>query len=306
VIVGFLIASVALLYFPLVARPIGRRMNAREWARVTTGAVATGAAGLYLSLLAIALATMLRGVGGSKLVRLCDELLGHLPHGGPWLGWLVVVVLTASTWKAAVAYRSVRRKLSYLCVEEHIGQHWAMGGVELVVLPTSQHIAYSRDGVTRQIVVSQGIVDSLSGDQLDVLIEHERCHLARRDELVLTLFAVVASVVGWLPGLGRSIVFSRLARERAADEVAARDCPARRRALAEALVAVSRAVLIDAAPAFSRVEALEERVAAMRGGFSFPPPTHRWLVRGTATGLRVVVGSGAITVALVAMGACSR
>jgi hypothetical protein len=304
-IVIFVIATIALLYFPLVARPVGRRLHAREWARLTTGAVATGAAGIYLSLLALALSMTLRNLGGSRLARLCDQLLGHLPHGDAWAGWLVLLLVIAATWKAAVSCRSVRRALSYLYVEQQIGQHCAMGGFELVILPTSERVAYSRDGEARQVVVSQGIVESLPPDQLDVLIDHERCHLARRDERVLTLFAVVTSVAGWVPGLRGSIAISRLARERAADELAAGDCPARRRALADALVAISAPALAAPAPAFSSLEALEERVAAMRGELIFPPPSHRWVVRGVATGLRLVA-SGAITVALFAMGACSR
>jgi hypothetical protein len=306
VIFGLLTAAVALLYFPAVARPVGRRMHAREWARLTTGAVATGAVALYLTLLSIAIPTVLRGLGGSRLARMCDELLGHLPHGAPWAGWLVFAMLVAATWIASRSYRQGRQALSSLCVEEHVGQHRPMDGFDLVVLPTEHHIAYSRNGTPKQVVVSQGLVDSLPLDQLDVLVEHERCHLAQGDEGVLVLLSVVAGVVGWMPGLGRSILVCRLARERAADESAVRDCPFRRRALADALLAASASLLGDATPAFSRAEALEERVAAMRGELHSPLLTERWLVRAMASGLRMMAGSGAITAVALVTGACSQ
>ena len=259
------LTSVALLYLPLVMRPLGRRMEARRWYRAVVVSLFTGAVGLYVAVVSTALPEVFSLLGAQRLARICDELLGHLPHGGSLVGWAAFTASVAMSAAALWALRAITGALDGLRIESGIGRHLAMGDFELVVLPTWEQLAYSRQGSPGQIVISEGTIDALGDPELDVLIRHEKAHLERRHEPVLRGLIVLRRVYGWLPGIRASVGVARLAVERDADELAAGTVMSKRAALAEALVSLSLRSLPDVLPAFGGCDALDERIAWMRG-----------------------------------------
>jgi len=284
-ILGLALCALALLYLPALARPLGRRMPPQEWARIATGAILWGGVTMGLTLLALAAPTVLAAFGIGGLARLCDRLLGHLPHLAPTAGWGAAVLLAASLAAAARALVRARAALARLQVEAGIGEHVGMEGFELVILPTEAPVAYSRAGLPHQVVVSQGIVRTLTGAQIAMLLRHEHTHLAQGHERTLVALASLRRGLRWLPGLGASVAAARLSLERVADEEAAGDVPGRRRALAAALLATGMPGR-EGLAAFNAAEGLQERVRAMLAGFPPAPPGVARLLRGGATALR--------------------
>ena len=264
-IVAVVLTSLALLYLPVVMRPLGRRMEARRWYRAVVVSLLTGAVGLYVSVVSMALPEVFSLLGAQRLARICDELLGHLPHGGSLIGWAAFTAALAMTVAALWTLRSISHALDGLRVEPGIGRHLPKGDIEVVVLPTEEHLAYSRQGVPGQIVISEGTIDVLTDPELDVLIQHEKAHLERRHEPVLRCLIALRRVYGWMPGLWTSVDVARLAIERDADELAAGTVMSKRAALAEALLSLSVRSLPDVLPAFAGCDALDERIAWMRG-----------------------------------------
>jgi Zn-dependent protease with chaperone function len=265
VIVVMVMTSVGLLYLPVAMGRLGRRMEARRWYRAVVVSLFTGAVGLYVAVVSVALPEVLRVLGAERLARICDELLGHLPHGGSFVGWAAFVVAVAMSVASWWTLRVLAHALAGLRVEPGIGRHLPLGGLELVVLPTDEQIAYSRQGRPGQIVISEGTIDALTGPEIDVLIQHERAHLERGHEPVLRGLIVVRRIYGWMPGIRTSVEIARLAIERDADELAAGTVMSKRAALADALLSLSIRSLPEMLPAFAGCDALDERIAWMRG-----------------------------------------
>lgn len=165
-----IVFSLMLLYLPISTRPLGRGMDAGSWYRAVVVSLFTGAIGSYVSVVSLALPGFLSALGAERLARVCDELLGHLPHGGSFVGWIASVATLLMTAVAVRARHRTSRALENLRVEPGVGRHLALQGFELVVLPTHEQLAYSRQEEPGQIVVSAGTIDVLSDVELDVLI----------------------------------------------------------------------------------------------------------------------------------------
>lgn len=304
-IIAVVLTSLVLLYLPFVMRRLGRRLEARRWYRAVVVSLFTGAAGLYVSVVSVALPEVFSVLGAERLASICDELLGHLPHGGSFVGWMALVVALAMSAAAFWTLRSIAHALDRLHVEPGIGRHLPQGDFELVVLPTDEQLAYSRRGPPGQIVISEGTIDALTDPELDVLIQHEKAHLERGHEPVLRGLIALRSIYGWMPGVRTSVDVARLAIERDADELAVGSVKSKRAALAEALLSLSVRSLPEWLPAFAGCDALDERIAWMRGELS-PLGSRQQKLLGMVLGM---VPLGSIPILAVPMlflvGACS-
>jgi hypothetical protein len=305
-IIAVVLTSLVLLYLPVAIRPLGRRMEARRWYRAVAVSLFTGAVGLFVSVLSLALPEVFSLLGAERLARICDELLGHLPHGGSLVGWIALAVALAMPVATFWTLRSISHALDGLRIEPGIGRHIPRGDFELVVLPTDEQLAYSRQGRPGQIVISDGTIDALTDQELDVLIQHEKAHLERGHEPVLRGLIALRRVYGWwMPGVRTSVDVARLAMERDADELAAGPAASRRTALAQALLSLSVRSLPEGLPAFAGCDALDERIASMRGELS-PLGSNQQKVLGVLLG---VIPLGSIPVLAVPLlfllGACS-
>lgn len=304
-ILAVVVTSLLLLYLPIAMRPLGRRMDVRRWYRAVVLSLFTGAVGLYVSVVSLALPEVFGLLGAERLARICDELLGHLPHGGSLIGWTAFTVAVAMSIVTFWTLRSISRSLDGLRVEPGFGRHVPTGDFELVVLPTDEHLAYCRQGRPGQIVISEGTVDALTDQELDVLIQHEKAHLERGHEAVLRGLIVLRRTYGWMPGVRASVDVARLAVERDADELAAGSAASRRAALAQALLSLSVRSLPEGLLAFVGCDAIDERIASMRGELS-PLGSRQQKVLGMLLGM-ITLGSAQVIAVpmLFLLGACS-
>lgn len=151
------------------------------------------------------------------------------------------------------------------------------------VLPHTTPAVYCLPGRAPQVVVSEGAVHALTGEQLTAALEHERAHIAGRHHLL----AAAASAFG---ALSRRLPLARLVRdevplllEMAADDRALRRCS--RQALAVALYVVAAGQAPRAALAAGGSSAL------LRMRRILQPPTERPTVLGvTLLALALAVG----------------
>jgi Zn-dependent protease with chaperone function len=176
---------------------------------------------------------------------------------GAWLGY----VLVASTSRLLLARREHRQRLDLLTDEvavagqpgAAIGDDWGEVRVRLLDHPLAA--AYCLPGVRPRIVLSQGVIDVLSPDQLSAVVTHERAHARGRHDLVIQPFRAWQQAFPFLPAAAVALASVELLVEMLADDAARRRC--RLAPLAQALRR-----LADDAPAGDRqVAARVDRLA---------------------------------------------
>jgi hypothetical protein len=203
-----------------------------------------------------------------------------------WLGCVLVV----STARLLLARRDHRRRLDLLASEVPVaslerpgssgpgspGGRGPAGGplaavadgqLQVRLLDHPQAAAYCLPGVRPRIVLSQGVIDALSPDQLAAVVTHERAHAQGRHDLVTQPFAAWQQTFPFLPAAARALASVELLVEMVADDVARRSCsPA---ALAQALGRLAAAL-----PRDGQAAARATRIAAP------PPPLPRLAAAG--------------------------
>jgi Zn-dependent protease with chaperone function len=179
---------------------------------------------------------------------------------GAWLGY----VLVASTSRLLLARREHRQRLDLLTDEIAVaGQPGAgtgdtRGDVLVRLLDHPLAAAYCLPGVRPRIVLSQGVIDALSPDQLSAVVTHERAHARGRHDLVIQPFRAWQQTFPFLPAAASALASVELLVEMLADDAARRRC--RLAPLAQALRR-----LADDAPAGDR------QVAARAARLAAPP-----------------------------------
>ena len=283
--------GVVLLTLPGLARPLGRRVAPSEWAHLCAVSLAGGAAVVELTLVLYAAPTVFRAVCAPLLASLCERMLGPLVPGGAAAGWAAAVVAAAVAAAAAAGVRQAVDERRTLRCERCVGEHRDHGGYELVVLPTAALVAVSVPDMPRgQVVVSEGLVAALAGDELDAVLRHEAAHLDHGHDRYLLLATALEHSVSFLPPVRHSTAALRVTLERWADEEAAGPAPESRRVVRDALLGVTSAMM--AAPsvaAFASAETLLERITALEG--EAPQPSR------LAHGLLYIPGTVLATVA---------
>ncbi|MFC5826479.1 M56 family metallopeptidase [Nonomuraea insulae] len=138
---------------------------------------------------------------GTRSSALADRGGVPLPVGVAAAAALILVMVAAG--RAALAWRAEFR------------QARALG---TGVVPDDRPFAVAVPGREGGVILSRGLVDLLSGRELEVVLRHEAAHIRRRHHLYLMAGSVCACV---LPGLGHPYRALRYALERWADEDAA-------------------------------------------------------------------------------------
>jgi len=128
-----------------------------------------------------------------------------------------------------------------------------------------------------RLYVAGQVLSSLGGSELKAVVEHERAHLAARDNLRHWLLRACPDVLAWTPAGSRLERAWLAAAEEAADERAARGGPGAALALAEALLRVARlAPAACSAPlpelALHNGDDLARRVRRLAAAPAPPPP----------------------------------
>lgn len=156
-----------------------------------------------LVVLAVGLLVRLPLLGGG--FEWCRTVLGFHSSANPWLAAAATGLLTVGILRAV---RSVRAWRRYRCADAGA----------LAVVRSDEWFAYSLPGPGRRIAVSSGLVGALDGDELAVVLAHERVHARHRHDRQLLVAELAASLVPPLEWLRRRL---RFALERWADEEAA-------------------------------------------------------------------------------------
>jgi Zn-dependent protease with chaperone function len=236
---GLLLVGIALLAFPGLWAARTRGCPPKEWTRVSVWAIGTGAAAVFLGLAMTGLPPLLHTVQLDGLLAVCDPVVHRLMVGGPLVGWTAMLLSLVIACSAAAAVRTTRRAVRRARIEPWLGRHVPGDGYEVVVLPTTELIAFGVPGSVPQVVISEGLVEALEPARLDAVIGHEVAHHRLHHARYLLVAAVVDRALGVLPFVRRSTRALEESLEVWADEFAVEARGATREALHGALVAVS-------------------------------------------------------------------
>ncbi len=232
----------------LVTTAVHRRVRPQLSAALLTGTILGVAAAVVptMVVLAVGFLVHLPYLGGG--FAWCQEVLGFHASVNPWLGAAATVALGAGLFRVGRSIRAWRR---HRCVE---------AGSPAVV-DSDDWFAYSLPGPGRRVAVSAGLVDSLDGEELEIVLAHERGHASNRHDRHLLTAEVAAGLVPPLEWLRRRLRFSL---ERWADEeaVVAVGGDRRRVAFTLARVALGRSETPGALAAFNGL-GVTERVEAL-------------------------------------------
>lgn len=261
---ALLAAGFALVALPGTTTSFGRRLVPRDWAVLSAMSLRAGLiairAGLLLTAVSAAAAAAAGAVEVHGLAEACHQLIGPVAPGGVVTAGASLAGFVAVQARIARARRRCRRKLRHMRVEPWLGEHHDQDEHELIVVPTPSTLAYAVDGQPPQIVVSDGLTQVLSEQELAAVIHHERCHLRHAHQRDLELALVTEAALGRFRPARRSATVLRLAVERWADEAAAEQVGRAHLRSALEKVVVS---MLEAVPTFSTAETLRARLAAL-------------------------------------------
>lgn len=301
-------AGLGLLALPALVRVLGRRLPQGWWSALCMVALAGGAALVVLAGLASSLPTVLRLVGLPKVARACEAMLGHVIPSGSVIAWGVLGITASVLLIAARSLHRSRCVVQRSWVEPSVARRLdGQGAHEVVVLDLSCPQAMSvpgSKGRPGQVVVTSGLLDSLSPAELDLVCAHEAAHLQLGHGRYLALATAIERAIWFWPPAEASCRALRLALERWADETAVGQDPVARERLRGALLAVAVDGAEPALAAFSALDGLFERLSAMSEPAGASVPALWWplmLSPGLALGIVAIfalahLGSGAYCV----------
>lgn len=224
-----IVEAVALLLLGvLLAEPASRALAAARWpARDPIGAL------LLWQAIGLAGGLALLGAGLTYgLAQLGDSLApaaGALAAGG-WsrlgAGQLVVLAVTSAlagrllgVLGLAVA-RTLAARRRHRDLLDLLATPWpAMAGARVLAHPLP--VAYCLPGLRSRLVLSEGILATLSPAELAAVLAHERTHLRERHDLVVLPFVAWGATAPWVPGMARAQAAVAALVEMRADDVAA-------------------------------------------------------------------------------------
>ncbi len=211
-VIPLALATLAVLLAWVAPGPMARQKRFRRSPRAALVAWQAVSAGGILAALAAAPAAL-------PLVLRGDDPGTHLRLVVPAV-LVSAAVLVRLLWAAHNVGRELRRvRADHRQLVDIIATH-DRERVRILQHPTPT--AYCIPGRQSRVVISQGVLDALPGDQLDAVLAHEEAHLRGRHDLLLEFFSVVHRAV---PGPLRSqeaLAEVRLLIEALADRAAVR------------------------------------------------------------------------------------
>jgi Zn-dependent protease with chaperone function len=185
---------------------------------------------------------------------------------------LTVWLITSATLRHVHSREQLRTHLHGLTAVAHQRR---LLGTRVWVVPTPDRAVYSLPTRRARIVISQGALDALSGDQLTAVLAHERAHIDQRHHALLWALHSLRGVLGWVPLIAAAAPAVATYAEMAADDGARQASSTR--ALAGALLALHGpgASPVLGAPALAlHADATGTRWRARRLAAA-PPPASR-------------------------------
>lgn len=187
--------------------------------------------------------TLAGGVVIGMAVGLAGHLLGHL----------------AATVASVVRSRRRHRTLLDLLTSPDPSRP------QTVILDAATPVAYCLpQGFSSITVLSRGLLERLSPDELAAVIAHERAHLTQRHDIVLVAFRAWHSALPWFPIAARAAEEVAVLVELLADDTARRSVPDATLARAIGTVSSAHATdFVDAGSPPPRVT--RDRIRRLRG-----------------------------------------
>jgi Zn-dependent protease with chaperone function len=201
-------------------------------------------------------ATVLCGALGGVLVPLSLARISHGGLAGLWdergslLAPLMLFVLIAAgmalgvraLMRQAVASRVLSRGVRALTVAmpaalAEAARQTGLGG-RVVLVDATDSFSFVYGVMTPRVVVSRGLLESATREELRAVLEHERYHVRNIDPLKAVIVRTLCDALFFLPALGSLHARYLAGRELAADRRAVAACG--QRSLAGALLKVVR------------------------------------------------------------------
>ncbi len=270
IVVGF-----CLLILPGIARPISLRIDPRRWTTLCIIAFVTGLALIEIGLLALS-ATAFVANNHSGCTSNCVVMMTNAAPGGVFLGWVGFVTASVLAVLAIRAFIKARQIQAITRIESFIGRHSNLGQHELVVLETQVLVALSVNGHPGQVLISEGLVNTLEPQEMAAVLNHELAHLDHSHYRYLLVASIIEATFGRLSPIKRSAEALRLGIERWADETAASTLQDGRRHVRSALLHTVGVRIDPAIAGFSALGTVVERLNALE----VPPPNPSIKVRG--------------------------
>lgn len=243
-----LVAAVALVTMPLVVRRFARAFRPVELTRYNSTTMGAGMA-LVLTALVVCAVPVVSAVVGADLI---DR---HFFPGDAVIGWISALIALALVAVGIVGRRRSLEIERRLMVEPTVGVHVVRPEFELVILPAERPMAYAVAGDHPQVVLTTGLMATLTVTELVSVVEHETAHIRLGHRRHLAIISLLDPLASWIRPIQRLLEVARMALERAAD-AATTDRSATRSALLR-LSGVSSAPGIAAFTAGDVVERVE-------------------------------------------------
>ncbi len=249
-----LIAVAGLLALPAVTRRLRSSLAPAEWARINAISLVAGVALFELALVICAAPLLLFFVHGGEQ--------RHFFPGGMLAGYVSLIGAIAVPASIAIGVGRLIARRRRLRPEPWLGEHRLVDGIDMVTLPTMTELAFSLPGSPPQIVVSEGLVDALSQDELRTVLSHEAAHVRCHHSRYLLIVAAMSPLLGHVRPIRSSLQSLELAIECWADAVCA-PTSGERRTTRSALMTLSHADFGAGIAAFSKAEAVAIRMRAL-------------------------------------------
>jgi Zn-dependent protease with chaperone function len=287
------------VYVPLVI-PLLAALAARPFAGRTHPAVATWLLAVSALALAGASSAVLGMLALSALVRIpLVDALGHLSgrviNGSDAVSLPVAVVAGGLLAIAAVAAcRAVRRRGAAIAAAYRRARTLPGAG-DIVVTQDAAADAYTIPGWPCRIVITQGMLGALAGEERGVLLAHERAHAKHSHYLFTSAARLAAAANPLLRPVASEVGYTveRWADEHAAAATGSRALTARtiaRAALAASAAPPDRDPAITSLGLITRSGPVPRRVAALLA----PPPSLSPLLLLAAVLLVILSGACAV------------
>lgn len=209
--VDLVLPLVGLVLVGAVLSAYGKRVNLEVGALVSTFTLIVGAVA--------ALPVLAHFVFGGllELPRVGEFLHDVVHRDGSHVPVNLAVALLAGMWLVVAFCRVLGLVRTY-----RAGRHGPGG---LTTIDTAEPVAYVVPGGSQAIVVSRGLLETLTPGEIDVVVAHESAHARLRHDRLLLVGHVAVAVVPLLYPVLRRLEFTL---ERIADESAVDACGDRR------------------------------------------------------------------------------
>lgn len=184
--------------------------------------------GVFGMAIALGAGSLLLVVGACVSGHLSPGMVGTATFVGAWVALALVGALTALvvTRSDTMTLQTARGAVAAGVLCSRYGRPFVDArGITVTVIPADRPHALSvTSSRGHQIVLTNGLVESLTAREVSAVVEHERAHLTGRHQWLIRLGSLNRSCFPRLPsarGLDTSI---RLLTELVADDVAARTC----------------------------------------------------------------------------------